>query len=85
MCGMDWLHEADLIPHGVVVRLVDGQTPLKAWRAYLGVSPEGMAERLGLPLSAYLHLEEQCALEEPMLNLVSGVLGITSLQLDPLR
>lgn len=32
--------EADLIPHEVVSRIVDGATPIRAWREYLNLTQE---------------------------------------------
>jgi len=40
--------ERDLIPHVVVRATVDGATPLRAWREYLGLTQAEVATRLGV-------------------------------------
>src|SRR5476649_257605 len=34
--------EADLIPHEVVSRIVDGSTPIRAWREYLDLTQDDL-------------------------------------------
>ena len=41
-------HEEGLIPHEVVSATVDGASPMKAWREYLGLTQASVAERLGV-------------------------------------
>lgn len=40
-------------PHEVVSRIVDGATPMRAWREYLQLSEEEVARRLGVSLVVY--------------------------------
>ncbi|WP_345891324.1 helix-turn-helix transcriptional regulator [Pseudomonas protegens] len=40
--------EADLIPHDVVSRMVDGATPIRAWREHLHLTQDEVARRLGV-------------------------------------
>ncbi|MCI3947858.1 helix-turn-helix domain-containing protein [Pseudomonas syringae] len=49
--------ESDLIPHEVVSRMVDGASPIKAWREYLGLTQEQVAERMGISQPAYAQQE----------------------------
>lgn len=43
-------HDSMHVPHAVITRvLVHGETPLRAWREYLGLSRETIASRLGVP------------------------------------
>ncbi|MDP1466031.1 hypothetical protein Q6331_30490, partial [Klebsiella pneumoniae] len=37
--------DPDLIPHAVVSRLVDGATPIRAWRDHLNLTQEEVAKR----------------------------------------
>ena len=50
-------HEEGLIPHEVVSATVDGVSPMKAWREYLGLTQASVAERLGVSQAAYAQTE----------------------------
>ena len=50
-------HEEGLIPHEVVSATVDGASPMKAWREYLGLTQASVAERLGVSQAAYAQTE----------------------------
>lgn len=44
-----------LIPQAIIEKLVmEGATPARAWREYLGLSQETMADKLGIPLPEYI-------------------------------
>jgi predicted DNA-binding protein (UPF0251 family) len=49
--------EADLIPHEVVSRIVDGATPIRAWREYLNLTQEEVAKRMGISQPAFAQQE----------------------------
>ena len=49
--------EPDLIPHEVVSRIVDGSTPIRAWREHLNLTQEEVAQRLGISQSAFAQQE----------------------------
>lgn len=71
-----------LIPHGVVSRTVDGATPLRAWREYLGLTQSQVAERLGISQSAYAQQEKSDRLRKSSREKIASALGIGSDQLD---
>lgn len=42
-------HDSVHVPHAVITQVVVyGDTPLRAWREYLGISRETVAERMGV-------------------------------------
>ena len=45
------------IPHGVISWVVDGATPIRAWREHLGLTQTEAAERLGISQPAYAQQE----------------------------
>lgn len=47
----------ELIPHEVVSRIVDGATPIRAWREYLNLTQEEVAKRLGISQPAFAQQE----------------------------
>ncbi|VVO21029.1 helix-turn-helix domain-containing protein [Pseudomonas fluorescens] len=47
----------ELIPHEVVSRIVDGATPIRAWREYLNLTQEEVANRLGISQPAFAQQE----------------------------
>jgi predicted DNA-binding protein (UPF0251 family) len=49
--------EADLIPHEVVSRIVDGATPIRAWREHLNLTQEEVAKRMGISQPAFAQQE----------------------------
>lgn len=71
-----------LIPHDVVSRTVDGATPVRAWREYLGLTQLDMAARLGISQSAYAQQEAREHLRRSTLEKIAAALGIGISQLD---
>jgi DNA-binding XRE family transcriptional regulator len=71
-----------LIPHEVVSRTVDGATPLRAWREYLGLTQAEVADRLRISQSAYAQQEKSERLRKSSLEKIASALGISALQLD---
>lgn len=51
--------EPDLIPHEVVSRIVDGATPIRAWREHLNLTQDEVARRLGISQSAFAQQESE--------------------------
>ena len=49
--------DSDLIPHDVVSRIVDGATPVRAWREHLDLTQDEVAKRLGISQPAYAQQE----------------------------
>ncbi|WP_175672192.1 helix-turn-helix domain-containing protein [Burkholderia ambifaria] len=74
--------ERDLIPHAVVSATVDGATPLRAWREYLGLTQAEVATRLGISQSAYAQQESSEKLRKSTREEIAAALGITDAQLD---
>ncbi len=71
-----------LVPHDVISRTVDGATPLKAWREYLGLTQAVVAGRLGVTQSAYAQQENSDRLRRSSRQKIAAALGITEKQLD---
>lgn len=71
-----------LIPHSVISSTVDGATPVRAWREYLGLTQADVAVRLGISQSAYAQQENSERLRKTSLERIAAVLGISTEQLD---
>jgi transcriptional regulator with XRE-family HTH domain len=74
--------EESLIPHDVVSRTVDGATPLRAWREYLGLTQANVAIALGISQSAYAQQENSERLRKSSRVKIAAALGISDKQLD---
>ncbi|RXZ38461.1 XRE family transcriptional regulator [Oxalobacteraceae bacterium CAVE-383] len=75
-------HERDLIPHDVVSRTVDGATPVRAWREYLGLTQMEVASRLDIAQPTYAKQEASNTLRKSSREKIAIALGITAAQLD---
>ena len=71
-----------LIPHDVVSATVDGATPMKAWREYLGLTQAAVAARLDITQAAFAQLETSVHPRKSTLRRVAGALGLALEQLD---
>lgn len=71
-----------LIPHAVISSTVDGATPARAWREYLGLTQADVATRLGVSQSAYAQQENSERLRKTSIERIAAALGITPAQLD---
>lgn len=49
--------EEALIPHEVVSATIDGTSPMRAWREYLGMTQAEVAVRMGVSQAAYAQTE----------------------------
>lgn len=74
--------EGSLIPNEVISRTVDGATPVRAWREYLGLTQAEAASRLGISQSAYAQQENSERLRKASLEKIAEALGISQEQLD---
>jgi DNA-binding XRE family transcriptional regulator len=74
--------EEGLIPHEVVSATVDGATPIKAWREYLGLTQAAVAARLEVTQAAFAQLENSARPRKSTLRRVAAALGIALEQLD---
>lgn len=72
-----------LIPHEVVSSTVDGASPIRAWRDYLGLTQTAVAERMGISQAAYAQMEApDVRPRKSTLRRVAAALGIAMEQLD---
>lgn len=74
--------DRNLIPHDVISRTVEGATPLRAWREYLGLTQAQVAERIGISQSAYAQQEKSEHLRKSSREKIASALGIAEAQLD---
>jgi DNA-binding XRE family transcriptional regulator len=70
------------IPHAVVAAMVDGATPVRAWREYLRLTQAEVAARLGIALSSYAKEEASDVPTRSTIEKIAVALGITFEQLD---
>jgi len=71
------------IPHEVVKRsVIDGATPARAWRDYLGLTQAVVARRLKITQSAYSQLEKSTSPHRATLAKIAKALKIDIEQLD---
>ena len=52
-----YVHNDGLIPQSVLSARIDGDSAIKAWRQYFGLSQAVMAEKLGISQPAFAQLE----------------------------
>lgn len=76
--------DKDLVPDEVARRLlVDGLSPVRAWREHLNLTQMEMAKRLGISQAAYAEQENSTGkLRKAMREKLAAALGITPAQLD---
>ena len=72
----------NLIPHHIVSRVVDGATPVRAWREHLDLTQAEVAERLSISQPAYAQQENSQRLRRTSREKIAAALGITPQQLD---
>jgi hypothetical protein len=69
--------EEELIPAEFVNRLIEGESPVRVWREFRGLSAEEVAERVGIELPALAALEGSEPLEaSDTLERIAGVLRV---------
>lgn len=73
---------ADLIPHEVVSLMVEGVTPIRAWREYLDLTQDEVARRLGISQPAYAQQESVSRPRKLTRERISRAFGIRPDQLD---
>jgi DNA-binding XRE family transcriptional regulator len=74
--------DKELIPHDVVKNVVDGASPLRAWREHLNLTQAEMAARLNISQPSYAKQEKSENLRDSTLTKAAAALGITAEQLD---
>lgn len=71
------------VPHAVVAAVVDGRTPVRAWREHLGLSQQAVAERMGITQPAYAQMESSGAkLRKATRERIAAAFGVLPEQLD---
>lgn len=72
------------IPHEVVkLSVIDGKSPVRAWREFKKLSQKEIARRLGVSQSAYSQMEKPDAKpRDATLEKIADALGIDPRQLD---
>lgn len=75
--------EQPTIPHEVVSMVVDGVSPVKAWREYLKISQQEIASRLNITQPSYQAREKpEANLRKSTLEKIAKAMGISCEQLD---
>lgn len=71
------------IPTAVVSKVFRHQiTPIRAWREYLGMTQQAVADALGISQAAYSQLERRASHQAGTLVQVALALGLTVQQID---
>jgi len=75
--------EKHYIPHDVVKRsVIDGVTPIRAWREYLGLTQATVARRMKITQGAYSQMEKSAAPHRATLAKIAKALKVDTEQLD---
>jgi predicted transcriptional regulator len=72
----------ELIPNEVVGLMVDGATPIRAWREYLDLTQGEVAGRLGISQSAFAQQESVARPRKLTREKIARAFGIRPDQLD---
>lgn len=75
-------NSADLIPHDVVSRIVDGATPIRAWREHLHLTQDEVAQRLGISQPAFAQQESVAKPRRATREKIARAFGIRADQLE---
>ncbi|OKO48328.1 helix-turn-helix domain-containing protein [Pseudomonas sp. BTN1] len=75
-------NDPNLIPHAVVSSLVDGATPIRAWREHLSLTQEEVAKRLGISQSAFAQQEAVSKPRRTTREKIAKAFGINASQLE---
>ncbi|QXI22432.1 helix-turn-helix transcriptional regulator [Pseudomonas iranensis] len=74
--------DKSMIPHEVVSHMVDGATPIRAWREYLNLTQEEMAKRMGISQPAFAQQETVAKPRKATRAKIAAAFGITASQLE---
>lgn len=74
--------DSDVIPHDVVNRIVDGATPIRAWREHLDLTQDEVARRLGISQPAYAQQETVSKPRKATREKIAAAFGIKADQLE---
>lgn len=79
LTNVDSANDELLIPHAVIEKMVmEGMSPARAWREYLGLSAETVAGKLGIQAEEYASEEAREDLPAHDLARIATALGIDS-------
>jgi DNA-binding XRE family transcriptional regulator len=70
------LSNSDLTPNEVVSRIVDGVSPIRAWRGYLHLTQGEVANRLGISQPAYAQQETVAKPRRAIREKIAAAFGI---------
>lgn len=71
------------VPHEIVgAVLINGISPIRAWREYLGFTQEEVAKRLAISQPAYAKYEKSHTLRKTTKAKIAKALGIMPIQLE---
>ncbi len=71
-----------LIPHDVVSRVVDGATPIRAWREHLNLTQDEVAKRMGISQPAFAQQETVAKPRKATREKIAAAFGINASQLE---
>ncbi|WP_159814748.1 helix-turn-helix domain-containing protein [Pseudomonas sp. 18058] len=74
--------QPNLIPHEVVSRMVDGATPIRAWREHLNLTQEEVAKRMRISQPALAQQESVAKPRKATREKIAAAFGITASQLE---
>ncbi|CAH0147326.1 helix-turn-helix domain-containing protein [Pseudomonas mediterranea] len=74
--------EPELIPHEVASRIVDGATPIRAWREHLNLTQDDVARRLGISQPAFAQQESVAKPRRATREKIAAAFGIHADQLE---
>ncbi|MDQ0126948.1 transcriptional regulator with XRE-family HTH domain [Pseudomonas lini] len=74
--------ENNLIPHEVVGLIVDGATPIRAWREHLSLTQDEVAKRMGISQPAFAQQETVAKPRRTTREKIAAAFGITANQLE---
>ncbi|MCU1748729.1 helix-turn-helix domain-containing protein [Pseudomonas sp. 6D_7.1_Bac1] len=74
--------DTELIPHQVVSRIVDGATPIRAWREHLNLTQEEVAKRMGISQPAFAQQEAVSKPRRATREKIAMAFGIRADQLE---
>jgi transcriptional regulator with XRE-family HTH domain len=74
--------ENNLIPHEVVSLIVDGATPIRAWREHLSLTQDEVAKRMDISQPAFAQQETVAKPRRATREKIAAAFGITANQLE---
>ena len=70
------------IPQAVVELVTAGNSPVKAWRKFLGLTQEAAAAKIGITQGAYAQIEKAKSNQTATLRKIAAAFGIEFDQID---